>query len=175
MSEYYPPAGFYFSVQILGAGSVFSLLTDIDSSFQEVSGIQANFDVEEVTEGGENRFVHRLPRPAKYSNLVLQRGVVTSTSALGEWVSATVGSSLSLPILTQNLLVMLLNGSGSPSILWAFYNAYPIRWEVGPLSSQKNEVLTEKLEFSYNYFQRVNVESPVSLALALGQLANRAL
>lgn len=171
MSEYYPPPGFYFSVQILGSGTALSLLTQVDASFQEVSGIQANFDVEEVVEGGENRFVHRLPKPAKYSNLVLQRGVVTTNSMIGEWVSTTVGASLSLPILTQNILVMLLDGSGTPSILWAFVNAWPVRWEVGPLSSQKNEVLTEKLEFSYNYFLRTTVASPASLATTVAKLA----
>ena len=60
--EYYPPGAFYFSVQVLGSGTALSVLTGIDASFQEASGIQAEFGVEEVTEGGENRFVHRLPR-----------------------------------------------------------------------------------------------------------------
>ena len=31
-------------------------------------------EIETVVEGGENRFVHRLPKPVKHPNLVLKRG-----------------------------------------------------------------------------------------------------
>ena len=40
MSEnYYPPPGFYFSLAVLGSATALSLLTSIDASFQEISGI----------------------------------------------------------------------------------------------------------------------------------------
>lgn len=171
MSEYYPPAGFYFTVQLLGSLSAVAGLADVDASFREVSGISVDANVEEVVEGGENRFVHKLPRPAKYSNLVLERGVVTTDSVLGEWIGATMGSRLSVPILPQNLVVMLLDGGGMPSIAWTFVNAYPIRWETGPLSSQKNEVLIEKLELAYNYFMRITVNSGASIAATMAKVA----
>lgn len=171
MSEYYPPAGFYFTVQLLGSATAVAGLTEIDASFRDVSGISVDASVEEVVEGGENRFVHKLPRPAKYSNLVLERGIVTRDSVLGEWVAATVGSRLAVPILPQNLVVMLLDGGGSPSVLWIFVNAYPVRWELASLSSEKNEVLTEKLEFAYNYFERIRVGSAMSIDATLAKAA----
>lgn len=171
--EYYPPGAFYFAVYILGSGTVFSLLTDIDASFQEVSGIQAEFGIEEVTEGGENRFVHRLPRPAKYSNLVLKRGVVTMDSVLAEWVGQTVGSGLALPIITQNLMVTLLGEDGFPMIAWFFVNAYPVKWDVAALNSEDNKVLTETMEFAYNYFERFNLGSGLSAVTKLAQVAAR--
>lgn len=171
--EYYPPGAFYFTVTVVGSMSALSLLTDIDASFQEVSGIEAQFDTEDVVEGGENRFVYHLPRPAKYSNLVLKRGVVTKDSFLAEWVGQTIGSSLSLPILPQNLLVTLLNEEGMPSIVWGFVNAFPLRWEVASLDSMDNKVLTETLEFSYNYFERLNLGSGASAAVKLAQFAAR--
>lgn len=171
--EYYPPGAFYFAVSILGSGTALSVLTDIDASFQEISGIQAEFGVEEVAEGGENRFVHRLPLPAKYSNLVLKRGVVTKTSFLAEWFGQTVGSGLSLPILTQNVLVNLLGPEGTPLIAWIFVNAWPVRWDVGPLDSMDNKVLIETLELSYNYFERFNLGSGLSAATKLAQVVSR--
>lgn len=167
--EYYPPGAFYFTVTILGSGTALSVLTDIDASFQEVTGIQAEFGVEEVAEGGENRFVHRLPLPAKYPNLVLKRGVVTKDSFLAEWFGQTVGSGLSLPILTQNLLVTLLSPDGLPAIVWLFVNAWPVRWEVGALDAQRNEILVETLELAYNYFERFNFGSGLSAATQLAQ------
>jgi phage tail-like protein len=114
--QYYPPGAFYFTVKVFGSAVLLSALTDIDASFQEVSGIQSAFETEEVIEGGENRFAHRLPRIAKYSNLVLKRGVVTADSFLSEWAGLTIGANLALPVVTQNLLVTLLNESGWPSI-----------------------------------------------------------
>ncbi|HEX7315685.1 MAG TPA: phage tail protein [Pyrinomonadaceae bacterium] len=174
MSEqYYPPGAFYFTVKVFGSALLLSAITDIDGSFQEVSGIQSAFETEEVVEGGENRYVHRLPRITKYSNLVLKRGIVTTDSFLSEWAGLTVGSSLALPVITQNLLVSLLNESGWPSIVWAFFNAYPVRWEVGAMNSEQNQILTETLEFSYTYFERVVLGSPLSAAAKLAALTAR--
>lgn len=171
--EYYPQSGFYFTVSVLGSGTALAMLTDIDASFQEVSGIKSEFGVEEVTEGGENRFVHRLPQPAKYSNLILKRGIVSGDSVLGEWVGQTIGSGLSIPIITQNLVVSLLNEDGNPTVVWGFVNAYPIRWEIAAMNSMENKVLTETLEFSYNYFERLNLGGGLSAAVKLAQFAAR--
>lgn len=169
--EYYPPGAFYFSVKVLdpvtvgslaanlATGDFGSILSDMDASFQEVTGIESHFNVEEVAEGGENRFVHRLPRYTQYSNLVLKRGIVTRFSFLAEWFGFTIGSSLSLPVVPFNVLVMLLNKEGWPAVAWGFVNAYPVRWEVGSMDSLNNNILTEKLELSYNYFQRLNVSA----------------
>jgi phage tail-like protein len=170
---YYPPPAFYFTVTILGSATALSLLTSIDASFQEISGIEAQFNVEEVAEGGENRFVHRLPKQGKYSNLVLKRGAVYTDSFLSEWFGQTVGSGMSLPILPQNLLVTLLNESSVPLIAWAFVNAYPVKWNMAAMNSQDNKILIETLELSYNYFERLNLGGGVSAAVKVAQLTAR--
>lgn len=154
---YFPPGGFYFTITVVGSGTALSVLTDVDASFQEVTGIQSERGIEEVTEGGENRFVHRLPTATRYSNLVLKRGVVTKASFLAEWVSGMLGSTLSLPLITQNLVVTLLDESSQPLVAWTFVNAYPVKWDISPMDSMDNRVLTETLEFAYSYFQRLNV------------------
>src|ERR1700741_2002598 len=107
--QYYPPPAFYFTVTVLGAPTA-----DVDASFQEISGIQAETQVEDYAEGGENRFVHCLPKQAKYSNLVLKRGAVATTSFFALWCGQTIGANLSLPVLPSNLLVTLLNENGNP-------------------------------------------------------------
>lgn len=170
---YYPPPAFHFSVRILGAGAAVAALTGSDASFSEISGMQAEWSTEEVTEGGENRFVHRLPKAAKYGNLVLKRGVVTGSSFFTEWVGASIGSSLSIPIVTQNLLVMLLDEKAAPTIAWVFVNAYPVKCQVGALNSTGNDVLIETLELSYNYYERMTLGSAAALAMALTRLAAR--
>jgi phage tail-like protein len=171
-TSYYPPGAFYFSVNVIGALGVASLVTNIDNSFEDVSGITAAFDVEEIAEGGENRFKHRLPTQAIYSNLVLKRGIVTIDSFLAEWCGETIGSSLSTPILPQNILVTLLNESGIPTIAWGFSNAWPVKWEISNMNAQENKILTETLEFSYNYFERVNLTG-VGAATKIAKLISK--
>ena len=58
------PVVFHFKVEF-GTGS-----EDQDTRFQEVTGLGGEITTEEYREGGENRFVHRLPTGAKYGNLV---------------------------------------------------------------------------------------------------------
>lgn len=172
-SPYYPPPAFYFSVKFLSPAAVAAALTGYDASFQEVSGISASWDVEEVNEGGENRFAHRLPKRGKYNNLVLKRGVVTGSSLLTEWVGLTVGANLASPIVPQNLLILLLDAAGLPLIAWGFVNAYPVKCDLGPMDAMENKILVETLELAYNYFERVTLGSPAAAAAKVAQLAAR--
>jgi phage tail-like protein len=165
---YYPPPSFYFTVTVLGLATPLALLSGVDASFQEISGLQSEFQSEEVVEGGENRYVHRLPKQTKYSNLVLKRGAVSKLSFFAEWFGATIGSTLSIPVLPQNLLVSLLSENGIPLIAWAVVNAYPLKWNISNMNSQDGKVLIETMELSYNYFERLNLGDPLT---AVAQLA----
>ena len=173
-APYYPPGAFHFTVSVLGSATALASLVSADAAFAEVTGLKGEFGVEQVVEGGENRFAHRLPKAAMYPNLVLKRGVVTGDSVLAEWTYNTVGSTMSLPVLTQNLAVSLLDGEGAPSIVWVCVNAYPIRWEIGAFNATENKVLTETMEFSYNYVERINLGSGLSAATQLARLAKAA-
>ena len=154
MSTYYPPGAFYFGVTVIGVEAALRAV-DIDGSFQEVTGIQSELETESVNEGGENRFTYRLPRQVRYPNLVLKRGIVTFGSAFVLWITTTLSSGLAAPVTTKDLMVSLFNTSGIPLLSWVFVAAYPLRWELAPLDSTKNQVLVETLEFSYNYFNRI--------------------
>src|SRR3954464_11386045 len=58
----YPPAAFYFRV---GFGAEQSG----DAAFQEVGGIGPEMESESYREGGENRFLHSLPKGVKHPKL----------------------------------------------------------------------------------------------------------
>jgi phage tail-like protein len=167
---YYPPPGFRFTLSLVGLGTPLFLMTSIDASFKEISGIEAKFDVEEVEEGGENRYIHRLPKGGRYPNLVLKRGYVTQASFLAEWVSLTVGSTLTVPIIPQTLVVMLLDPDAIPLVAWTFTNAWPVRWAVSNLNSMESEILTETLEFSYSYVTRLPIGAVTSMAASVASL-----
>lgn len=48
-----------------------------------------------------------------------------------------------------------------------------MRWETGALNSEQNQILTETLEFSYSYFERVTLGSGLSAAAKIAQLTAR--
>src|SRR5271163_262360 len=64
----------------------FNFAVEIDSlvvgGFSEISGLEAETEVHEFREGGVNEFMHKRAGPAKYTNLVLKRGI---SDAAGLW------------------------------------------------------------------------------------------
>jgi phage tail-like protein len=143
---YVPPPVFSFRVDIDGAEG--------ETSFQEVSGLQVELDTEEVIEGGENRFAHKLPVRTKYSNLMLKRGVVTTASLFGQWVSQAMSLGLVRQGSARTIVVQLLDEQRNPLVAWKVFGAYPLRWEHGGLDSMRDEVLTETIELGYQFFTR---------------------
>ena len=145
----YPPPAFHFNVVFAATAGM------SDTSFQEVSGIGAEVETEEVPEGGENRYVHRLPVRVKHPQLVLKRGIATITSPLVMWCKSVMEADFILPVVPMPLLVFLLDEHGLPMRSWSFANAYPVKWEVDSFNSTKNEVAIESLELSYTYSNRI--------------------
>lgn len=135
---------------VFGAG-----LGLFDTSFQEVSGITSELNTEEVVEGGENRFVHRLPKGAKHPLLELKRGIAPAWSPLVIWCSAVMGLDFMVPVTPMDVGVYLMNTERIPIRAWAFANAYPVKWEVESFGSTKNEVAIEKISLSYTYSYRI--------------------
>ncbi|MDZ7695060.1 MAG: phage tail protein [Balneolaceae bacterium] len=99
---------------------------------------------------GENRFAHRLPTPAKYSNLVLKRGVVTETALLN-WFRNAIENFDFDPVTVK---VSLLNEESDPLINWSFVGVYPVKWSVSNLDAQKNDVMIDTIELAYKYFTK---------------------
>lgn len=145
MSDYPLPA-FYFEVkfEFAGGGSEYV-------SFQEVSGLSSEMDLETVKEGGENTFVYRLPTQVKHSNLVLKRALEAAPSSIIDWVKDALEGGLMNAIKPCIINISLLGKDQSPLKTWTANNAYPVKWDISPFGSQKNELAIETLEFAYNY------------------------
>src|SRR5262245_30419482 len=121
-----PRPAFHFMVSI---GTTFTLK---DTSFREVSGISAEMKLDEIKEGGENRFSYMVParRVSSGAKLSLKRGIAELSSPLVVWCQDCLESDLGVPIVTKDVTVRLLNEYHLPAAVWNFANAYPIKWEV---------------------------------------------
>lgn len=149
MAAAYLPAAFHFAV------TFGTQPKDADGAFREVSGIGPEIETEAVAEGGQNSFVHLLPKPAKHPKLVLKRGIAPVDSRLVLWCRSVLEGGLARPIYPKLLHVFLLDESGGPLRVWSIENAYPVKWEIEGFQSTRNEVAMEKIELAYACSKRL--------------------
>lgn len=140
MSNHYPPLGFHFNVEFNNIKGEFH--------FQSVSGLNVDLDTEQVPEGGENRFVHKLPVRAKYPNLVLKRGLVVNSDLI-KWCRESVED---LNIKPTDLTISLLNNEHEPLLSWNVVHAWPLKWSVTDFNAEESKIVIETIELTYNYF-----------------------
>jgi phage tail-like protein len=130
----YPFVGFNFEIQVDGGVSV--------GGFSEVSGLGAEIEIEEYSEGGLNTFVHRLAKKTKYNNLVAKRGM-TSSNVLYSWYKDIVAGKIQ----RRKITVTLLDRQRSPLKNWTFNNAFPVKWSGSDLKSDSSAIAIESVEF----------------------------
>lgn len=121
--------------------------------FSEVSGLNAELQVEEIADGCSVIPAYKLPKPVKFPNLVLKRALCRSTGDFLKWIEEAVYNFQFMPCTVNVSLV----GSSKNDILraWKFMNVYPLKLKLSDLSSTKNEVVIETLELAYRDFSRL--------------------
>jgi phage tail-like protein len=142
-SDYTPPSAFYFAVKFVG-------FPDMDSSFQEVSGLKVSIDTEEKKEGGDNLYAFHFPKPATYQPLVLKRCLMAN-SVLNLWCKNALENFSFYP---KDIRLLLLGADGSSLSSWTINQAYPISWELSALNSTSNELAIETLTLKYRNFKK---------------------
>jgi phage tail-like protein len=142
MIDYYPPWGFYYKVEF----SIGKNKNDV--RFQSVSGLSVEYEYEEYKEGGENRFVHKLPVRTKYADLVLKRGMLTDSEVI-KWCLAAFRDRDFKP---SDIDIILMNEKGDPLRTWSITRAIPKKWTVSDLNANENALVIETLELTYQYF-----------------------
>lgn len=144
MTTYYPPVGFHFRVEfgLEGIGAN-------DFRFREVSGLSVELEEETYNEGGELRFVHKLPLRARFPNLVLKRGLLVD-SVVRQWCEDAI---YNFDIQPTTVWVTLLNEAQAPLMTLTFVNAWPKQWDLGDLNAETGAIVIESLALGYQYFK----------------------
>ena len=153
MASYYPPSCFHFKVEFNGVDGA---NTDTEQRFQEVSGLSVEVETETLHEGGENRFEYKLPKRAKYPNLVLKRGLLKGTAFL-DWFKSAMNTYFIVAVYDfkpADITITLLDEADQPVAIWNVVQAYPLKWSMSDLRSSENAVVIETMELAYQYFER---------------------
>jgi phage tail-like protein len=124
-------------------------------AFTEVSGLSVQIDTEELAEGGQNHYTHKLPGRMKWPNLVLKRGI-TDSDNLFEWFAKCSGDGFAKADNRLERLggsVKLLDTKGQTVRRWSFVEAYPVKWTGPRLAASSRDLAVEELEVCHCGFK----------------------
>jgi phage tail-like protein len=146
--EEFPIPSYQFSLEIG---------TDVMALFQTVSGLSVKREVETVTAGGQNNYVHELPGQISYGHVTLETGL-TLSSFFWDWMMTgqEAGS-------VQKMDISIVQRhpdpkGGTPLFVevkrWNFHKAFPVSWKISDLSVDNTQkIVIESLELSFEFFE----------------------
>lgn len=136
--------------------------------FREVNGLSAEIEVQEVREGGQNDWVHKLPGRIKYSDVTLKRGM-TLDNGMYNWLSEWTGVNyerFGMLVRRQTVAITLKSSSGSRLRTWVLTDAFPTKWTGPQLSIENDSFLYEEIVLCHQGMYSTNLA-------VLGQTATK--
>ena len=120
--------------------------------FQEVSGLEVDVTVEDLEEGGENSFTHKLPGRMTWPNMVLKRGI-TQTDNFLSWLNKSSGEQFSAQgnkLTRSTAAITLITAEGIRLRSWDFDGAFPVKWRGPTFASGSADAAVEELEIAHH-------------------------
>ena len=123
--------------------------------FMEVSGLEVTVGVEELEEGGENNYVHKLPGRMTWPNITLKRGI-TQNDTLLSWLNKSSGEQFAASgnkLERSTAAITLLGPSAQRLRAWEFDGAFPVKWKGPDFAVTSSDMATEELEITHHGFR----------------------
>ena len=127
--------------------------------FASVRGLQVTSQTENIVEGGQNGFTHRMPGRLEWPNITFSRGL-TDADALFEWMNKTAGEGFAAAgnkITRSTGAITAMSTDGSRLRSWSLEGVFPVRWTGPDFSVASDSPLTEELEIAHHGFRSSNV------------------
>lgn len=147
----------------LGDASSATFLFEVDGvdigRFEEVSGLEVSIETEDIQEGGQNSFVHKLPGRMSWPNIVLKRGVTRQDNLL-KWLNESSGEQFSAngnKLVRKSAAITLLDRTGARLRSWDFTDAYPVKWTGPRFAANSTDTASEELEITHHGFRAHDV------------------
>lgn len=120
--------------------------SEVVANFQECAGLTVEVEVQEVVEGGNNEYVHKLPGRVKYTNITLKRGF-TDNPQFANWRPKVEGGKIKVE--RKNLSIILFTHGGETAKRWEVSGAYPVKWTGPDMKTSSMEILIETVELAH--------------------------
>jgi len=124
-------------------------------AFTEISGLSVQLDVEELAEGGQNAYTHKLLGRMKWPNIVFKRGI-TDSDALFKWLLQFSGEGLtgsSNKVTASTAEISVLTAKGQPMRTWSVIGVKPVKWSGPRLAASSRDLAIEELEVCHSGFR----------------------
>ncbi len=124
-----------------------------DGAFQECSGLEIEMDIQEYQEGGRNDGVIRRIGRAKYSNIVLKRGMFygegeRANRDLWRWLQDIVAGKR--PIARYDGIIEVKSPDGSEVLAtWVFDRGLPAKIQGPQLNGKSGDIAIEELHIAH--------------------------
>ena len=139
----YPLPKFHFQVEWGG--------TKI--GFQEVSGLDQEFEMLEYREGASPEYSKiNMPGMVKYTDVVLKRGVFKGDNEFYEWMKLNKLNKAE----RRDITISLLDEEHAPVVVWKVLNAWPKKIQSTDLKGEANEVAIETLTLAHERIEISN-------------------
>jgi phage tail-like protein len=110
-------------------------------------------EMDSFTEGGQNRFVWKLPKRTRYQDLTLKRGMLKGSEIVA-WSRNAFENFIFEP---SNVLITLLNERHEPVQAWSVVNAIPKKWTISAFNAEDNSIVIESFTLSYQFFNVISL------------------
>lgn len=134
----------FFDEPLLAYQFWVELETELVGGFTQCSGLQAETEVFDWYEGGDNTTVLRFPGRTRYGNITLKHGF-TQSPDLWLWFLRVMRGTFE----RRPLTVILLDSDGSRVRAWNFAHAFPVKWSGEELRSDARGAAIESVEFAH--------------------------
>jgi phage tail-like protein len=123
-----------------------------DGAFQECSGLEIELDLQAYQEGGRNDGVIQRVGRAKYSSIVLKRGMFHDDQgevnpALWDWIQGVASGKR--PVARYDGLIQVLGEGMEVVATWAFDRGLPARVRGPELNGKTGEIAIEELTIAH--------------------------
>jgi phage tail-like protein len=160
-----------FGLSDLAGAGVSLAKSIVFGGFSEVSGLNAEIEMEEYREGGNNTGPHKFIKWGRYPNVVFKRGV-TMNPDIWDWYYTVLYKS-SNPVRKNGFILLTDRGAGISSLaggptplglpgldklpiaIWYFRNALPEKLQGPGLNAKSNEIAIETLELAHEGLYRI--------------------
>lgn len=135
----WPLPAFHFDVTIGAADA-------LKGAFSEVTGLNSETKVIEYRHGNSPVYSPiKMPGITKVGNVTLKRGIFKSADSFWSWYSSIQQNTIK----RQNVVIALLDETGTTTMQWTLTNAWPTKISGAYLKCDGNEVAVQTLELAF--------------------------
>ena len=136
-SNLWPIPSFRFLVFLGNHGTV---------AFQEVSGLDTEYDVIEYRGGNNPQFQFpTMPGLKKHSDIILKKGMFKSDTSIFDYFSRVKMNT----VVKETVVIQLLDEEDKPLFTWTLQNAFPKKVSGTSMNAKTSEVAIEELVLAH--------------------------